>query len=711
MVDDPSGLPNPGWYDDPAGSGGQRFWDGSGWTDQTRAQPASGPPSSYRPARRGVLFAGAFVAVLILGAVVGLVVGGPSGSDPSTSSPPAPDDPLTSDEAELPLALQLVGEVDRPTGVSDSVTFVDVGALRAEGIVPDPDPDGDGWTIAEDLREPGTLLVGSPYRGLEATGRTVPMERVAGLAFDEVSASVWSLSAEGWFVPSFDEVTVRDRLEDSPVWSGSGSGTFERVGEFTSDILGGYEPDESERRQLDGLPERIELAGGALRLDAGRMTLRDDPIGEDADWAVVRDRLASEQAVSGWLIPHNEMQEVPDGGEELQPARALAIASVIDGGGLSDLMVLEHGDSTVAEANAEAVRSNLELLTSDSPLEGEVAVDGTTLLIRVRLTGDEAGTSVLRSMAARYPLGDLSLLIGSAGPSTAGEPSEQEPGSSPLDGAELTVGSKDFDEQLILGYISLHLLDDAGAEVTNELDLGSTFAAREALTGGEIDHYWEYTGTAWIEFYEQAEPIPDRVEQYEAVRDLEVRKGLYWLDPSPFNNTYGIALSQEASEEFGTDTISDLGELLESDPDAATLCVESEFESRSDGLPGLEAHYGFEFPTDNVSVLDTGVIYGATADRDPCNFGEVFATDGRIAALDLEVLEDDEAFFPFYNVSPVFTEGIYEQYGQALEEIYEPVTAALDDDTMTELNARVSTEGERPTDVAMDWLTEHGLIR
>ena len=285
-----------------------------------------------------------------------------------------------------------------------------------------------------------------------------------------------------------------------------------------------------------------------------------------------------------------------------------------------------------------------------------------------------------------------------------------EPGSEDLDGATITVGSKDFDEQLILGYISLHLLEDAGAEVTDEIDLGSTFAAREALTGNEIDHYWEYTGTAWIEFYEEDEPIPDRVEQYEAVRDLEVGEGLYWLDPSPFNNTYGIALSQEASEEYGTETISDLGELLESDPDAATLCVESEFESRSDGLPGMEAHYGFEFPTENVEILDTGVIYGATADRDPCNFGEIFTTDGRIAALDLEVLEDDEAFFPLYNVSPVYTEEIYEQYGEALDEIYAPVVEALDDDTMAELNARVSAEEELPSDVALDWLQENGFI-
>jgi osmoprotectant transport system substrate-binding protein len=109
-------------------------------------------------------------------------------------------------------------------------------------------------------------------------------------------------------------------------------------------------------------------------------------------------------------------------------------------------------------------------------------------------------------------------------------------------------------------------------------------------------------------------------------------------------------------------------------------------------------------------VLDTGVIYGATADRDPCNLGEVFTTDGRIAALDLKVLEDDEAFFPLYNVSPVFVADVYADYGQTLADLYAPVAAALDDDTMAALNARVSADGERPSDVALDWLTENNFI-
>jgi glycine betaine/choline ABC-type transport system substrate-binding protein len=168
-------------------------------------------------------------------------------------------------------------------------------------------------------------------------------------------------------------------------------------------------------------------------------------------------------------------------------------------------------------------------------------------------------------------------------------------GDGSLDGAEFTVGSKDFDEQLILGNISLILLEDAGATVTDEINVGGTDTTRAALENDEIDHYWEYTGTAWISFFGETEPITDPVEQYEVVqeRDLE-ESGLVWLEPTPFNNTYGIAMSQEAYDELGTDSISDMGALLEDDPGAVSLCVESEFNVRDDGLPGLEEHYGFE---------------------------------------------------------------------------------------------------------------------
>lgn len=296
-------------------------------------------------------------------------------------------------------------------------------------------------------------------------------------------------------------------------------------------------------------------------------------------------------------------------------------------------------------------------------------------------------------------------LEGGDGTDTNGE-------SGSLEGATITVGSKDFDEQLILGHISKVLLEESGATVVDQINLGGTDAARAALTSGEIDHYWDYTGTAWISFFEEEDPIPDREEQYEAVRERDLEENeLYWLEPSQFNNTYALAYQRDAGDDLGNpETLSDLGPLIENEPEKATLCVESEFPARNDGLPGMEETYGYEFPDDNVTVLDTGVVYSATADRDPCNFGEVFTTDGRVAALDLVVLEDDENFFPLYNAAPIFVADVYEDHGEELEELYGPVTEALDNDTMAELNARVSAEGERPEAVARDFLESNDLL-
>ncbi len=296
----------------------------------------------------------------------------------------------------------------------------------------------------------------------------------------------------------------------------------------------------------------------------------------------------------------------------------------------------------------------------------------------------------------------------SGGDSAAGGSAE----ASGLEGASITVGSKDFDEQKILGHIAIAALKNAGADVTDQINTGGTDVTRAALTSGEIDMYWEYNGTAWISFFKETDPIPDRIEQYEKVRDRDLEENdLVWLEPANFNNTYGLAFPTEAAGDLGNPTkISDLGALIADNPDAASLCVESEFVSRDDGLPGLEKAYGFEFPAANVSVLDTALVYTQADQRDPCNFGEVFTTDGRISGLDLTVLEDDKSFFPLYNPSPVFSKEVYDKYPDALNAVFNPISEALTDEEMTMLNEAVSVNLEQPEDVATDWLKEQGLI-
>jgi osmoprotectant transport system substrate-binding protein len=278
-----------------------------------------------------------------------------------------------------------------------------------------------------------------------------------------------------------------------------------------------------------------------------------------------------------------------------------------------------------------------------------------------------------------------------------------------LSDSEFTVGSKEFTEQLILGQITLQALEAAGATVNDQIGLAGTVAARKALESGEIDMYWEYTGTGWITHLGHTKPIPDRQKQFEAVakEDLE-KNGIQWLSPpSPANNTYSMAVRSEAYDKLGVKKLSDFKQLVEENPEEATVCVATEFATRDDGLPGMEKAYGFKFPTENVVRIDEGQIYQETDKGNRCNFGEVFATDGRIAALDLKVIEDDKSFFPIYNPALNVRK---QAMDPKIEKLFAPISEKLDTQTLQKLNAQVDVEGQLPEEVAEQWLSENGFV-
>lgn len=279
---------------------------------------------------------------------------------------------------------------------------------------------------------------------------------------------------------------------------------------------------------------------------------------------------------------------------------------------------------------------------------------------------------------------------------------------------QVTVGSKNFTEQYLLGWMSVLTLEDAGFTVNNRVDLGGTMVNREALEAGEIDLYWEYTGTALLTHLGHEEAITDADECYQVVKDDDENNGIIWLDYAPFDNTYTLMMTEEAGEEYGISKISDLGKLLEQNPDAV-LCSDQEWTVRPDGYPALQEQYGFAFKEENVKTMEIGVTYKALRDGE-CDVAMGFATDGRIAAWGLFNLEDDKQFFPVYNPAPNVRE---EVVNDDLRGALNPVAAALDTETMTYLNSLVDVgeDGELdtgdeqdPEDVACDFLLEEGLI-
>lgn len=279
----------------------------------------------------------------------------------------------------------------------------------------------------------------------------------------------------------------------------------------------------------------------------------------------------------------------------------------------------------------------------------------------------------------------------------------------PLKGVTLVVGGKDFSEQDILANMTADLLakNGAGAEVKRITGSENT---RKALEGGDINIYWEYTGTAWITYLKNTEPIGDPQQQYDAVKKADEEKnGVAWLSHAEFNNTYALAVRTEYANEKGLKSLSDLATLSASDPAAASICVESEFAARDDGLTGLLAAYGIKAPKNQIKTLDTGVIYAETDKGSTCNFGEVFATDGRIVNLGLTVLADDKKFFPVYQGAPTLKAETLQKNPQ-IAEILKPLSDKLDTETMQKLNAQVDVDGLDADDVAEKWLKDQGLL-
>ncbi|MFF8655616.1 glycine betaine ABC transporter substrate-binding protein [Streptomyces huasconensis] len=279
----------------------------------------------------------------------------------------------------------------------------------------------------------------------------------------------------------------------------------------------------------------------------------------------------------------------------------------------------------------------------------------------------------------------------------------------PLKGADLTVTSKEFTEQLILGAMMGIAFEAAGANVLDRTGIQGSIGAREAVRSGDADAMYEYTGTAWITYQGNTEPIDDPRKQWEAVRDADRKNGITWLAPAALNNTYALATNARNAAKFKTKTLSDVAALAKSDPQAVTLCVESEFASREDGLPGMQKEYGMSVPAGSITKMDTGIIYTQAA-KGACAYGEVFTTDGRIKAMDLTVMEDDKRFFPNYNAAPEINSKSLKKYPQ-MAEILAPITKKLTNTVARDLNAKVDVEGQDPHEVAKDWLIAEGFVK
>ena len=263
----------------------------------------------------------------------------------------------------------------------------------------------------------------------------------------------------------------------------------------------------------------------------------------------------------------------------------------------------------------------------------------------------------------------------------------------------VVIGSKNFTEQVILGeLLAQHIERRTALEVNRRLNLGGTFICDRALRAGEIDGYVEYTGTAFTAILKN-QPIRDSKKVFVKVKRSYEEKGMDWMEPLGFANTFAMIIREKDASNLGISTISE----------AASYSPQwvagfgYEFIEREDGLSGLAKTYNLQF-SQPLRVMELGLIYRALADGQ-VDFIAGDSTNGLIAVLDLFVLGDDKNYFPPYDAVPVFRAAILKQHPE-LRGVLGELTGAITEKRMRRMNYEVDGKGRLVKVVVREFLQD-----
>jgi glycine betaine/choline ABC-type transport system substrate-binding protein len=269
----------------------------------------------------------------------------------------------------------------------------------------------------------------------------------------------------------------------------------------------------------------------------------------------------------------------------------------------------------------------------------------------------------------------------------------------------ITVGSKNFTEQVILGEIvAQHLERRLGRRVARQLNLGGTLLVHQALLNGDIDLYPEYTGTALATVLKL--PLDhDPVAAMALVRaEYQTRFGVEWMDPLGFNNTFAMVIRGENALKNKIATLSDA---VRYNP-GWILGMGYEFQQRSDGLAGLLKTYNLPIQG-SPKTMDLGLLYKALDQRQVSMVaGNI--TDGQLSVLDVLVLQDDKRYFPPYDCALAVRRASLEA-NPPLRQALKELTGLFTDRTMRKLNYQVDGAHRPVREVAEEFLREAGLLR
>jgi osmoprotectant transport system substrate-binding protein len=274
-------------------------------------------------------------------------------------------------------------------------------------------------------------------------------------------------------------------------------------------------------------------------------------------------------------------------------------------------------------------------------------------------------------------------------------------------GVQITVGSKNFAEQYILGEIYAQGLEAAGYDVSTDLNLGDETVALKALKAGEIDGYPEYANTALTSFFgTNPEDVPSDAQQaYEESKADFASEGLVSYPPAPYESANAVGTLTSTAEELGLENVSD----LEGQSQDLTLYGSPECRQRPDCLVGLQDGYGLEFKEFKPVAIE---LRYPVLDKGQADLSILFTSDALLGAEPdkYTILADDQGIFPAGNPLFVARQQTVDEAGPDFGEVIEQVQGNLSLKVMQELNARVEIDKEKPADVARDYLVSSGYV-
>lgn len=270
----------------------------------------------------------------------------------------------------------------------------------------------------------------------------------------------------------------------------------------------------------------------------------------------------------------------------------------------------------------------------------------------------------------------------------------------------VTIGSKQFTESILLGEMYAQLIEaKTDIPVTRKLNLGGVSVLMPAMEKGEIDIYFEYTGTAYNEIldHEFLAGLTSEEILSTCKEEMDRDHNITMFDPLGLNNTYDVAVKADRAEELGIKTISDLSPIAQ---DLNFGCGHSFYSRVHDGYEGMTKTFNLNFK--DTKLMDSTLLYEA-ADTGDLDVIIVFGTDSLLKKYNMTLLEDDKSFFPPYHGAPMCRNEVLKQHPE-LAEVLNSFAGGIDNDTMQELNYQVDVENRSVEDVAKEFLTSHGYI-